>query len=122
MTALCDDTSYIFPTKVCTLPWLHVLDFDAILQQDGEIVSNKPFHHPALISILRDVYFAGTRGLYAERYSARFGSSITEGPRKYECELPAPMVALAATAMSEYFAPLSKAYSQSYLIEGSLLA
>lgn len=122
MTALCDDTSYIFPTKVRTLPWLHVLDFDAILQQDGEIVSNKPFHHPALISILRDVYFAGTRGSYAERYSARFGSSITEGPRKYERELPAPMVALAATAVSEYFAPLSKAYSQSYLIEGSLIA
>ncbi|KIJ91570.1 hypothetical protein K443DRAFT_14286 [Laccaria amethystina LaAM-08-1] len=81
VTALCDDTSYIFPTK------------------DGEIVSNKPFHHPALISMLRDVYFAGTRGSYAERYSARFGSSITEGPRKCERELPAPMVALAATAV-----------------------
>lgn len=56
-----------------------------------------------MISTLRDVYFAGARGSYAERYSARFVSSIVEGPRKYERELPAPMVALAATGVSQKF-------------------
>ena len=101
--ALCEDTSYIFPTKVCSISLPLALDFDLILSQDGEIISNKPFHHPALISTLCNVYFTSTRGSHAEHYSAHFSSSITVGPHKYECELPDAMVALAATGVSNFF-------------------
>ena len=53
-----------------------------------------------MISILREAFFAGSRGSFAERYQDRFLSSITDGPRKHERELPAAMVAMAATTVS----------------------
>ncbi|EDR04034.1 uncharacterized protein LACBIDRAFT_306412 [Laccaria bicolor S238N-H82] len=67
---------------------------------EGDLQTNKPFLHLAMISTLREAFFAGSRGSFAERYQDRFVSSITDGPRKHERELPAAMVAMAATAIA----------------------
>jgi hypothetical protein len=55
-----------------------------------------------MISILHEAFFAGSRGSLAKQYQDRFVSSITDGPRKHEQELPDAMVSMAATTIS-YF-------------------
>lgn len=67
---------------------------------EGDLQPTKPFFHLAMISTLREAFFTGSRGSFAERYQDRFVSSITDGPRKQERELPAAMVAMAATSIA----------------------
>ncbi|KIL59616.1 hypothetical protein M378DRAFT_14732 [Amanita muscaria Koide BX008] len=85
---LIKNTVYIYPEK-----------------PDGSgIINTKPFHHPAIIRIISDMYFTVRRGQsLADKHAARFTSSITEGPRAHELEVPAAMVAMVATAIHASF-------------------
>ncbi|KAF8065172.1 hypothetical protein FPV67DRAFT_1628477 [Lyophyllum atratum] len=58
----------------------------------------KPFHHPMIISSIREYYFSGTRGSIATKHASRFTSSIETGPQALELEIPLPMVCTIATA------------------------
>ncbi|KAM6489597.1 hypothetical protein JOM56_014919 [Amanita muscaria] len=75
------------------------------LKPDGSgIINTKPFHHPAIIRTITEMYFTARRGrTLAEKHATRFTSSITEGARANELEVPAPMVAMAATAIHASF-------------------
>ena len=74
----------------------------------------KPYRNSRIISVIRDLYFAGGVGSFAERFASRFATHqgldgvITR-------EVPVSMVALVATAVgcylmcqanSKYFAAL----------------
>lgn len=56
--------------------------------------SDQPYRHPAIESIIRHVFFHGSS---ATAYDGIYRSSVSELD---ECEVPIPMVALAATAVS----------------------
>lgn len=57
--------------------------------------------HPAIISSIKNCFFTTTRrGSLADKYAAYFSSSIEDGPRKDDLELPIPMVCLIATTAS----------------------
>jgi Domain of unknown function (DUF6532) len=64
--------------------------------------------HPAIISSIKDCFFTNARcGSLADKYAARFSSSIKDGPRKDEMELPIPMVCLIATTASLFLSKSS---------------
>lgn len=56
--------------------------------------SDQPYRHPAIESIIRHVFFHGSA---AAMYDGIYHSSV---PESDEREVPIPMVALAATAVS----------------------
>ncbi|KAG6808410.1 hypothetical protein H0H92_004235 [Tricholoma furcatifolium] len=64
----------------------------------GLMFKTKPYHHPMIISALREYFFSAARGSLASRHIARFTSSIKDGPQAKELELPIPMVCMIATA------------------------
>ncbi|KAG6825967.1 hypothetical protein H0H92_001683 [Tricholoma furcatifolium] len=62
----------------------------------GLIFRTKPYHHPMIISAIREYFFSAARGSLASKYTDRFTSSIEDAPDSLE--LPLPMVAMVATA------------------------
>ncbi|KAG6839280.1 hypothetical protein C0991_004153, partial [Blastosporella zonata] len=64
----------------------------------GLIYCTKPYHHPMIISTLRECFFSAVRESLASRHASRFKSSIKDGPLSKELELPMAMVAMVATA------------------------
>ncbi|KAG5654271.1 hypothetical protein H0H81_005120 [Sphagnurus paluster] len=65
----------------------------------GMLRRTQPFHHPVIVSSVREYYFTGTRMSFANRYMSRFTSSIETGPQALEREVPLPMVCMIATAV-----------------------
>ena len=71
---------------------------DIHIQQTGKPISSKPFQHPGIIKTLRGAF---GRPVTLHHWGSRFTSSLPEDPeRKDEKEIPAPMLALAAAAVS----------------------
>ncbi|GLB45106.1 hypothetical protein LshimejAT787_2000110 [Lyophyllum shimeji] len=68
--------------------------------KDGNLIlRTKPFHHPIIVSSMREYFFSATRGSMASKHAARFASSIPSGPQALELEVPLPMVCTIATAV-----------------------
>ena len=66
-------------------------------QGRGLIIRSKPFNHPAVISILCEVFFGSTRKSLAEQYRDCFASTIETLSDK--AEIPAAALALVATCV-----------------------
>ena len=66
-------------------------------QGRGLIIRSKPFNHPAVILILREVFFGSMRKLLAEQYRDCFASTIET--LSDEAEIPAAALALVATCV-----------------------
>ena len=59
----------------------------------------QPYRNPCIITAIRDMYFSGGATSFARRFSYLFPTyESREG--EVNCEVPAPMVALVATAVS----------------------
>ena len=82
----------------CDRWWLSIIS-----SQTGNLLTNRPYFHPAIVTTLKELIFEGPRGTQADKHKHRFMSSIKEGRGKDELELPSAMVSLAATSVS--FAP-----------------
>ncbi len=68
------------------------------IQQTGKPISSKPFQHPGIITTLRAAF---GRPVTMHHWGSRFASSLPDDPeRKDEKEIPAPMLALVAAAVS----------------------
>lgn len=63
----------------------------------GLIIRTKPFNHPAIISILREFFFGGTRKTLAEQHRNCFTSTLET--RSDEPEIPAAALALVVTCI-----------------------
>jgi hypothetical protein len=68
--------------------------------QNGVVDTKRPFFNPCIISSIKEFFFTGNRGTLAQKYEARFSSSIHDGPEKHELELSIPMVCIVATTVS----------------------
>jgi hypothetical protein len=67
---------------------------------DGALIKHtKPFFHPAIISTLQQVFAKNV----AEKYSERFTSSISTGPRHDEKEMPVAITAFITTCVRFLF-------------------
>ncbi|KAH9074906.1 hypothetical protein EDB83DRAFT_2218790, partial [Lactarius deliciosus] len=85
--ALTVGSTYIYPMK---------------LAPGGSVIDrSKPFAHPAVIAVLRELYFAYSRsGSHANKYQNHFKSSLPEThPASVELEIPGPMLVLVATCI-----------------------
>ncbi|KAL0945165.1 hypothetical protein HGRIS_004316 [Hohenbuehelia grisea] len=59
----------------------------------------KPFHHNSIVAVLHAAVFKGSRGTLADKHGNHFKSSMTEGPKASELEIPLAMACLSATAV-----------------------
>ena len=66
-------------------------------QGRGLIIRTKPFNHPAIISILRELFFGNTRRPLAEQHRNCFPSM--PGTHGEEPEVPAAALALVVTCV-----------------------
>jgi uncharacterized protein DUF6532 len=66
-------------------------------QTRGLIIRTKPFNHPAVISILRELFFGSTRKSLAEQHPNCFTSTLET--RGNEPEIPAAALALVVTCV-----------------------
>jgi len=82
-TLLIDDT-YLYPCK-----------------PTGEVDNSRPYRHPAIVSIIKMKFFTGSTSI-GYQHRNRFTSSIKEGSKALEMEVPAPIIALVATAVRVY--------------------
>jgi hypothetical protein len=68
-------------------------------RQAREVDVGKPFHHQVIVNILRDEFFQKPKSAGIVHKS----SFVSKHPTRGEIELPAPMVALVATAVCSSF-------------------
>lgn len=73
------------------------------MQNGLSVNTRKPYHHPAIITALKECFFIGSRGSLAENHDARFASSVKQGPGKEEREIPIAMACLIATTVSKIY-------------------
>jgi uncharacterized protein DUF6532 len=94
--------TYIYPTKEVSLQSIQVSITIFILYEQGRglIIRTKPFNHPAIISILRELFFGNTRRPLAEQHRNRFPMS---GTHDDEPEIPAAALALVVTCVLFYY-------------------
>ncbi|KAF9529838.1 hypothetical protein CPB83DRAFT_893078, partial [Crepidotus variabilis] len=67
--------------------------------ENGTPLKSRPYHHPAFIATLRDLYFTSPRRAVAVRYAGRFTSVIKEGHGKEEPEIPWSMLGVISVAV-----------------------
>ena len=81
--------------------YFFVFDFGTIW--NNKINTKKPFLHPVIISSMKECFFTASQtSSYADKYAAQFTSSIKEGPKKDELEVPIAMLCLIATTVCFY--------------------
>jgi hypothetical protein len=88
--------TYIYPIKEVSLQSFLITIFIMYEQGRGLIIRTKPFNHPAIISILRELFFGNTRRSSAEQHRNSFTSSEM---RSDEPEIPAAALALVVTCV-----------------------
>ena len=59
----------------------------------------KPYRNVRIVAVLRDLFFAGGSASFAQRYHTLF-PTYYNGNGVMMCQVPMPMVALVATAVS----------------------
>jgi Domain of unknown function (DUF6532) len=59
----------------------------------------RPYRNPAIIKIIRDMYFVGGNSSFAGRHSSRF-ASFEDADGLTHLQVPKAMVAFVATAVS----------------------
>jgi hypothetical protein len=64
----------------------------------GAAMRTRPYRNPAIIRIIRDIYFVGGSGSFANYHSSRFASLEENGSTRLQ--VPKAMVAFVATAVS----------------------
>ncbi|KAH9979370.1 hypothetical protein BGW80DRAFT_1248727 [Lactifluus volemus] len=69
----------------------------------GAVMRTRPYRNPAIIRIIRDMYFVGGNGSFASRHASRF-ASLEDTNGLTQLQVPKAMVAFVATA---YYAALS---------------
>ncbi|SRR6266702_4597872 len=62
----------------------------------------KPYRNERIIHVIRDLYFTGGRKSFSVQFKHLFPSSYGNDGHVMEREVPVPMVALVATAVSTY--------------------
>jgi hypothetical protein len=67
-----------------------------------------PYHNDQIINAIREMYFSGGHTSFASCYDSHF-PTCDHYDNETRCEVPAPMVALVAMAVS--FCPIVKQYS-----------
>jgi hypothetical protein len=93
--------TYIYPVKEVSLQSFLITIFIMYKQGRGLIIRSKPFNHPAIISILRELFFGNTRRSSAEQYRDYFTSTLET--RSDEPEIPAAALALVVTCVLFFF-------------------
>jgi hypothetical protein len=93
--------TYIYPIKEVSLKSISITIFISYEQGRGLIIRTKPFNHPAIISILRELFFGNTRRPLAEQHRNRFTSM--PGTHGEEPEIPAAALALVVTCVLFYY-------------------
>jgi hypothetical protein len=99
---IANDT-YIYPRNAqvchssCELPTTFIHIRLAFMIQTKRLENNRPYRHPIIVSIIKDQVFTGSHSI-GVRQRSDFKSSLPD--YEDEPELPAPMVALVATAVS----------------------
>ena len=89
--------TYIYPIKEVSLLSILNTIFISYEQGRGLIIRTKPFNHPAIISVLRELFFGNTRKPLAEQHRDCFTSTLkTHGD---EPEVPAAALALVVTCV-----------------------
>ncbi|KJA19342.1 hypothetical protein HYPSUDRAFT_143866 [Hypholoma sublateritium FD-334 SS-4] len=78
----------------------------------GAVDTNRPYYHPCIISSIKEAFFTGSRGTLSQKYQARFRSTILEGPKKSELELPIAMVCIIATSAHASLDDWSQGYKR----------
>ena len=89
--------TYIYLTKEVSLQFLLTTIFIMYEQGRGLITCSKPFNHPAIISILRKLFFGNTQRSLAEQYHNCFTSTLETCSN--EPEIPAATLALVVTCV-----------------------
>jgi Domain of unknown function (DUF6532) len=89
--------TYIYPIKEVSLQSISITIFISYEQGRGLIIRTKPFNHPAIISILRELFFGNNQRLLAEQHRNRFTSM--PGTHGEEPEIPAAALALVVTCV-----------------------
>ena len=89
--------TYIYPIKEVSLQSILNIIFILYEQGRGLIIRTKPFNHPAIISILRELFFGNTRRPLAEQHRNCFTS--TSETHSDEPEIPAAALALVVTCV-----------------------
>lgn len=59
----------------------------------------RPYRNPLIITVIRDMYLVGGRGSFSATLSSRF-DTFEDSVGSVHLEVPKPMVALVATAVS----------------------
>ena len=94
---LLQDLTYIYPVDPFVSSEPRPRDTPLLIHtQSRQMQNDQPYRHPAIESILRHIFFRGS-SISAATYDGVYRSSI---PELDEHEVPIPMVALAATAVS----------------------
>ena len=89
--------TYIYPVKEVSLQFILITVFILYEQGRGLIIRTKPFNHPAIISILRELFFGSTQRPLAEQHRNCFISTL--GTHDDEPEIPAAALALVVTCV-----------------------
>jgi Domain of unknown function (DUF6532) len=92
--------TYIYPIKEVSLQSFSFTIFIMYEQGRGLILRTKPFNHPAIISILRELFFGNTRRSLAEQHHNCFTSTLET--HSDEPEIPAAALALVVTCVLFY--------------------
>jgi Domain of unknown function (DUF6532) len=94
------DYAYIYPQVSISHLWLYELYTKFYHQGNrGAVMRTRPYRNPLIIRVIRDMYFVGGRGSFSTTLSSRF-ATFEDSDGSIHLEVPKPMVALVATAVS----------------------
>jgi Domain of unknown function (DUF6532) len=94
------DYAYIYPQVSINHLWLYESCTKLYHQGNrGAVMRTRPYRNPLIIRVIRDMYFVGGRGSFSATLSSRF-ATFEDSDGSTHFEVPKPMVALVATAVS----------------------
>jgi len=98
------DYHYIYPrVSNATVSTLSLIDSNSLFYQSSDLVyRTRPYRNDRIITILRNMFFGGGLKSFAARFDSDF-PRFEERDGTTSCEVPIPMLALVATAVSQMF-------------------
>ena len=104
VTRQLENYHYIYPTahNVSTVHCLLVDSNSLFCQTTNLVIHARPYRNDRIIKTLRELYFSGGRKSFAARIDYKF-TTFEERDGTISQEVPVPMLALAATAVSQTF-------------------
>jgi hypothetical protein len=108
------DYHYIYP-RAPNVSTSSLLDPRSLFCQTTNLVLHmRPYRNDRIIMILRDLYFSGGPKSFAARFDYHF-PRFEERDGTTSCEVPAPMLALVATAVSQSSIGLHQHHDNHYI-------